>query len=495
MKRLSVEVLTRKVELKKKLEAIQCKKNFFQFAKTFWDIIIPEEPVWNWHIEYLCNQLQIIAENVKDRKPKLYDLIINIPPGSTKSTIVTILYPAWCWVIDPAQRFITSSHNLDLSTEHAVKSRDVIKSDRFREYFGYIEIKSDQDNKRDYQNNSGGARVVASVGSAITGKHAHQLIIDDPLSPQKANSDIERDKANKWNDTTLSTRKVDKEITPTILVMQRLHENDLTGHILSKGKKVKHICLPAELSKLVKPEHLKEKYVDGLLDPIRLSKSILEEAKKDLGSYGYANQFDQSGAPLEGGIFKRDWFDVINFETFNNIVNGRNIVWNFKVDGAYTDKTENDPCGIWVSCFLDNKIYVRTFHQGWYQQPEFIKKLKEFLPENGYTYQSITAIEPKANGISTVQTLQRETRLNVTEYKFPKSNKISGSDSKVTRAWACSPSAESKRVVFIDGAYVNDTIEQIVNFPNASHDEAVDCMVMDIAENFIGHPRNTYDVR
>lgn len=490
-----LELLRKEVKIEKQLEAIECKKSFFQFVRSFWDVIIPENPVWNWHIEYLCNELQIIGVRVKNRLPKDYDLIINIPPGTTKSTIATVMYPVWTWIIDPTQTFITSSHDLELSTAHAVKSRDIIKSQRFKEYFGTIELKTDQDNKRNYQNNSGGSRIVASVGSNVTGKHAHQLIVDDPLNPEKAASEVGRNTANRWMDTTLSTRKVDKELTPTIVVMQRLHEVDVTGHLLSKGKKIKHICLPAEESILVSPKYLKSKYIKGLLDPIRLNENVLRESKKDLGSYGYANQFDQSGAPLEGGIFKKDWFRVIKFDEFIKISKGKNIVWNYKLDGAYTDKTENDPCGIWASCVINNTIYVRDFLEGWFTQPEYLKTIKEWIPKNGYSQMSKIKIEPKANGISTVQTIKRETILNVSEYKFPKTKKIAMSDSKVTRANACSPSAESGRVVFIDGAYVRKTLTSIINFPNAAHDEAVDCMVMDIAENFIGKPKGNYDIR
>lgn len=492
---IELQELQQELQLRQQLEAIRCKKSFYQFVRSFWDIIIPDDPVWNWHIQYLSNELQYIGERVAKRLPKEYDLIINVPPGTTKSTIATVMYPVWCWTIDPTQRFITSSHNLDLSTEHAVKSRDLVRSKRFRKYFGDIIIKTDQDNKRNYQNNYGGSRVVASVGSSITGKHAHQLIIDDPSDPEKANSEVERTKANRWHDTTLSTRKVDKKITPTILIMQRLHEKDMTGHILGKGKKIKHICLPAELSNEVRPKELKSKYSDGLLDPIRLPKSVLKEVKIDLGSYGYANQFEQRGAPLEGGIFKRPWFEVITYDKFLQRTDKKDVVWNFKVDGAYTEKTKNDPCGIWASCFVDNKIYVRNFYTNWHEQPEFIKLVKKWVAENGYSYRSIISIEPKANGLSTVQTLQRETKLNVKEYKFPKTNKIAMNDSKETRAMACSPSAESKRVVFIDGSYTEETIKNIINFPNAAHDEAVDCLVMDIAERFIGRPRGVYDIR
>jgi len=200
-------------------------------------------------MEYLCNELQKVAQLVIDRKPKDYDVIINIPPGTSKSTIVTVMLPAWCWIKDPSIRSLTASYSSSLSTDHAVKSRDIIKSDKFTQYFPYIEIKKDQDNKTHYKNTEGGERYATSVTGSITGFHAHLLIVDDPLNPKEASSEVERERANNFMDVTLSTRKVSKSVTPTILVMQRLHEADCTGNWLDKkGKDLKHICLPGELS-------------------------------------------------------------------------------------------------------------------------------------------------------------------------------------------------------------------------------------------------------
>ena len=146
--------------------AEQCRRDFFTFVKTFWHIIIPEDPIYNWHIEYLCKELQTIVERVKNREDKLYDLIINIPPGTSKSTIATVMLPAWAWVIDPSIRNLTASYSSSLSTDHAVKSRDIIKSDLFKNMFPDIEIKKDQDNKTHYKNNQGGERYATSVTAA-----------------------------------------------------------------------------------------------------------------------------------------------------------------------------------------------------------------------------------------------------------------------------------------------------------------------------------------
>jgi hypothetical protein len=197
-------------------------ESFYDFMRLFWDVVIKEKPVYNWHIKYLCDQLQILAPYIVERKAKPYDVVINIPPGTSKSTICTIMFPVWLWTQDPTIRIITNSYSSDLSTEHAIKSRDVLLSDKFKVLFPNIVLRADKSAKQNYENVSGGARYTTSTGGTITGKHAHIIINDDPLNPSQAASEADRKSANEHT-KTLSSRKVDKENTPTITVMQRLH--------------------------------------------------------------------------------------------------------------------------------------------------------------------------------------------------------------------------------------------------------------------------------
>ena len=186
-----------------KVKAELCKRDFFYFVQEFWSEIIPDEPVYNWHIQYLCDELQKVVEKVANREAKEYDLVINIPPGTSKSTICTVMLPAWAWLIDPSIRNLTGSYSASLSTDHALKSRDIIKSDKFKKYFPSIEIKHDQDNKTHYKNTKGGERYATSVTGTVTGFHAHLIIIDDPLNPKGASSEADRTTANNFMDTTL----------------------------------------------------------------------------------------------------------------------------------------------------------------------------------------------------------------------------------------------------------------------------------------------------
>ena len=442
------------------------KDSFFNFVRLFWGVIIKEVPVYNWHIKYLCDELQAITPAIIKREKKLYDLIINIPPGTTKSSICTIMYPVWLWTQDPTIRIITNSYSSDLSTEHATKSRDIVLSEKFRMIFPEVVLRYDKSAKQNYENTEGGARYTSSTGGTITGKHAHVIINDDPLNPSQAASIADRKQANEHT-KTLSSRKVDKENTPTITVMQRLHDEDVTGYLLTKKSDgIKHICLPAELSDNVKPEALKKKYVNGLLDPVRLSASVLAEAKIDLGSYGYANQFSQESAPVEGGILKAKWFDIVDWKDEYS-----QIIWNTAIDPAYSESTDNDESGFMQFGTLNNEMLIR-FSEGVYKEfPELVKHTKTFSQLNGYSNKSIIFVEPKASGKSLVQFVKRESLINIKEDVPPFKD-------KVARAQDISPICESKRVKLIRGSWNDQFLDQVKTFPNSKQDGQIDCLVI-----------------
>lgn len=289
-----------------KLTASICRESFFDFVKEFWDVIIPEKPHWNWHIEYLCEELQIVAERVFEGKPKLYDLIINISPGTTKSTIASVMYLPWCWTRMPTLRSINGSHTYELVLDLSRRSRDILLSKKYQSCFPNIKIKEDHASKHHFGNTLLGTRFCCTVaGKTPTGMHGHIHVIDDPIDPKKAISDAELNSANTWMSETLSTRKVDKAVTPLVLIMQRLAQNDPAGFQMTRPGKKKLICLPAELTEHVQPRELRRRYIDGLMDPVRLSREVLEEFKQE-GDYFYAGQFLQHPVPLGGGMFKTE---------------------------------------------------------------------------------------------------------------------------------------------------------------------------------------------
>ena len=251
-----------------------------------------------------------------------------------------------------------------------------------------------------------------------------------------------------------------------INVMQRLHEEDATALDL-KNDNVKHICLPAEVSKHVKPEELKERYIDGLLDPVRLDRDVMAEMKKKLGSYGYAGQFEQTPAPDEGGMIKREYFGRFTMDQLPP-----DITWNFVADTAYTSKEENDPSGFIAYAEHNNNYYLRNVCNVRLEFPELMKHAKSWPLANGYTNRSRYQIEPKASGKSLVQTVRSTTGLNISE-------SINPTKDKTARVRDVEPILESKRVFLLAGEpWIDDFLTQLAQFPNGNHDEMVDCVTM-----------------
>lgn len=473
-----------------------CRRSLFKFVQEFWEVIIPEDPVWNWHIEYLCNEIQQDALRIcklpqkmqegfllpeKPREPKLHDVLVNVPPGSSKSTILTVMLPAWIWTVDATIRVISASYSGDLSQDHSVLARDIIQSDKYKSYFPEIEIRADQNNKNDYKNTKTGRRYASSVGGTITGIHAHLIIIDDVLSPKESASEKDLLSATNFTETTLSTRKVDSRITLTIMVMQRLNELDPSGVWLRKrdqeGKRVKHICLPARLSDKVYPPELKSRYVNGLLDPERLSHETLLEKAIELGPYGFAGQMGQNPSPEGGGMWQETWFIPVKDADMPRPedLEGYGTDW----DTAYTENVTNAGSAAVTSGKIGGKMFidrVACFHK---EFPELIDTMKLF-PDPHY-------IEAKASGKSAKQTL-------VTAGIAAIEVQVNGD--KLARARDASPKAAAG-MVYVRASILpyilHDEDQGILKFPNGAKQDLADTIAQAIQRHF-GRPARAFTV-
>ena len=439
--------------------------SYYNFFLEAFKVLEPQTPfVSNWHIKLLCQVLQAETYRILANEPSKGDLIINIPFRTGKSYITTIIYPVWSWIINPHMGFLTVSYSSALSTEHARKSRQLIQSDWFQENFGHIfKMTGDQNVKSNYENDKGGKRFATSTTATATGTGGDVIILDDPLNPKEASSEVERNRANTAYSETFYSRTKNPHTAIRIVVMQRLHEDDLSGYLLKKGG-YRHVCLPGELNDNIKPERLREKYVDGLFWKERFTQDLLNKYKTELGSVGYAGQVLQQPAPPSGNIFKKQWFDIVNEYP-------QDAVWHVKIDPAYTSKTENDPTAILLYTWYQNNLYIRNVETVRLEFPELVKFLKVYAHNHKLTAQSKIYIEPKASGKSIVQQLRHETGLNVMEDKSPERDKI-------TRANNVSAKVEAGRVKLVAGGWNDRFIGEVIQFPYAKHDDQVDCMVM-----------------
>jgi predicted phage terminase large subunit-like protein len=454
------------IEKKKRL----FKKSYYEFVKEAVQVLEPETDwFFNWHIEFLCNEFQEIIERVGQKKPKKYDLNINVSPGSSKSYIVSRLLAPWSWLKYPHLRFLISTHTYNLSTSLVSDTnrksncmRSLIQSDWYKQFCD-LEF---NDSMTSVANNKGGEAVPSSSTSTITGSHFDILISDDQLDNSQARSKTYIDKIANYYFNTLSSRKRNPETAVQINVQQRLTEEDISGQIIGKRLKYKHIVIPALDSDSVQPKGLKKFYKNGLFFPKRFSQARLEDERKKIGSLQFEGQYQQKPAPLGGTIFKREWFsqrfDPLQIKATRHFVS----------DTAYGKEGSDNSVTLCFAIENDN-LYLFNIWKVNLEFPQFVNQYPQFVKSNGYNYQSKCYFEPKATGSSTVQQLKQQTDLNVLEDVNPK-------DSKETRAYAVSAVLESGRVYLANGVNWEDFIEECILFPNGKHDDQVDTLIMAI---------------
>jgi predicted phage terminase large subunit-like protein len=389
-------------------------RSLYHFIQWFWPVISNQEFSGNWHIEKLCKELEDIANRVGNREKKLHDLIINVPPGTTKTITCSIMFPAWCWTKWFWMRFITASYSNSLSLESAEYCRDLIRSEAFHAIYPEIDIKDDKDTKSNFKivkkdwwhgrlNKvpriiQGGNRYSTSVGGALTGFHADIIIWDDPINPTQSVSDKEREIANRWIDQTLPTRKTDKAISAVIGVMQRLHQDDPTGHILTKKKEnVKNICLPGEIrnyrERLI-PEEWAHFYQDDLLDPKRLPWSTLHDLEADLGQYGYAGQIGQNPTPAGGGMFQVDNFSIITSPPVHDMVQQTVRYW----DKAGSEGKGAFTVGVKMARLKNNIFVVLDVRRGQWGTDQREKIIRDTAIADGVNTVIYIEQEPGSGG-------------------------------------------------------------------------------------------------
>ena len=462
-------------------------RSLHHFLRWSWTILDAQDFVDNWHIRYLCQELEKVAYRVGNRMPKEHDLLINVPPGSTKTRLISVVFPVWCWTKWPWMKFITASYSGALALESAEASRDIIKSDEFQKVYPEILIKPDKDTKTNYriairEKNTvgnyrghgvpalsyGGFRFSTSVGGTLTGMHGDINIWDDPLNPQQSTSDLQLATANDWIDTTLPTRKTNKDNSVTIGIMQRLHDNDPTAHLLRKQKdNLKHICLPGELHSYreqVKPAGLARYYINGLFDQNRLSQKVLNELAKDLGPYGYAGQIGQAPAPAGGGTFKVDRFQMVNATD----INPNDIVKTVRFwDKAATKNAGAFTAGVKMSRLRNNKIVLWDVKRGQWSSEIREKIIRSTAEADGVKTEIAVEQEPGSGGKESAENTIRNLLGFIVQADRP-------SGDKSERADPFSVQVNNGNVLMVQGEWNKDYKDELALFPNSRFKDQTD---------------------
>lgn len=465
-------------------------RSLYEFLQFFWPVVSNDEFKGNWHLPYLCEQLEEIAHRVANGEKKEYDLIINIPPGTTKTKTAMVMFPVWVWTKWHWMKLITASYSSTLALESAEESRDLIRSQLFNLVYPELDIKEDKDTKSNYKvikrswpmgtNKApriehGGNRYSTSVGGTLTGFHGHILIVDDPLNPNQAVSDAERETANRWVDQTLSTRKTDKEVSTIITIMQRLHQDDPSGHLLAKKKKkVKHICLPGQIrdyAEYLNPPELIKHYVDDLLDPLRMPWAVLEEMRADLGQYGFSGQVGQNPTPPGGGMFKVDNVAILEVMPPAGYIQDTVRYWDKAGTKEQTDsKTAKNPAytvGTKMHKLENGKWLISDVKRGRWSADERERIIRATAEADGYDVTIYHEQEPGSGGKESAESTIR----NLAGFTSYADRPVGD---KVYRADPLSVQVNNGDVQLLRGDWNKDWLDEFRNFPFSTFKDQVD---------------------
>lgn len=492
------------------LLAERCRRSLATFIREAWPILEPATPfVDGWHIDVVAEHLEAVSRG------ELLRLIVNIPPRSMKSLTTAIFWPAWNWMEQPHLRWLYASYSARLSGDHSQATRRLIESKGGAEegtlfervgYQGVLallhdepwQLAKDQNEKTRFDTTATGFRLATSVGAMVTGQGGDRIVVDDALSASQARSDTERITANEWWSGTMTSR-FNNENAAAVIVMQRLHEEDLTGYLLEKGG-WHHLCLPAEYEPshpFVYPDAVTlpsgrelpgdPRTEDGeLLEPVRLGREKLDELLREQGSYGYAGQLQQRPAPAEGGMFKKHWWKRYRPEDLPPWP--RHVAsWDMRFSDSQKESSSYVVGQVWAvqgaDRYLVGQVRARL---------SFTETLKAVLAVEQWISCEAKLIEKKANG---------EAVLNTFKKTIPGMVEINPKESKEARAAAITPQVEAGNVWIPDAEFipvpppfewtdedgtkhrlefeptrVDDFTHEHAVFPNGAHDDQVDSL-------------------
>jgi predicted phage terminase large subunit-like protein len=435
-----------------------------EFVRQAWHVLEPETGyVYGWHIDAICSHLEAVSRG------EIRNLLINIPPRHAKSLIVSVFWPTWCWTFQPATRWLYASYAQTLSTRDSVKCRRVIESPWYQhQWSGVFQLTSDQNQKTRFENDARGYRLATSVDGSATGEGGDVVVCDDPHNVREAHSAVQRETVMDWWDQVMSTRLNDPKTGRRVIVMQRVHEEDLSGHVLEQGG-YEHLCLPTEFE----PTRARQTVIGWcdprteageLLWPDRFGPAERDAAKIMLGSYGFAGQHQQRPAPEEGGLFKRSWFQVI--DALPSDIDSECRFW----DCAGTEGAGDYTVGLRMLRSKSGTFYITHLIRGRWSSGEVDQLIRQTAQSDGQRVRIREEQEPGSSGKAVIGT--RTKSLAGYNYKG-----IPSTGDKIVRAKPFAIQAEAGNVKLYRGVaseWIRDFLDELSIFPYAAHDDQVD---------------------
>jgi predicted phage terminase large subunit-like protein len=439
------------------------RRDFASFIEASFSELNPQTPyAQSSHIDVMASKLAACARGECRR------LIINLPPRSLKSHSASVAFPAWLLGQNPSTQLICVSYGQELADKHARDTRQLMTTPFYRQIFPKAAISPERKLVSDFATTAGGVRMATSVGGVLTGRGADIIIIDDPLKPDEAMSETRRTTVNEWYDNSLLSRLNSKETGVIIVVMQRLHQDDLVGHLLEVGN-WEVLSFPAIAEQVEKrvydtpfgPQTYRRLPGD-VLDSSRESAETLLKIKQTLGEYNFSAQYQQMPIPVGGAMIKLEWLRNYRPEDLPSEFTYTFQSW----DTANKSGELNDysVCTTWGG--YDGNLYLLDVVRRRVNYPDLKRlakqKAKEFCP-------SIILIEDKASGTQLIQDLREEGLYEVKPFTPPPNT------DKIMRLNSVSAQFEAGKIHLPTSApWIDEYCRELLTFPGVKHDDQVD---------------------
>ncbi len=437
------------------VEDTSVQNNYYEFLKTAFNVVNPHATfVPNWHIELLCRYLEAVDKGLIKR------LIINMPPRHLKSITISSAWPAWILGRKPHSKLIVSSYSQALSDTLSLDTKAIMQTEWYRTLFPHTRIIRGENKRNKFVTSRRGMRFATSVGATLTGEGGDVLIIDDPHTPAQANSAKYRKRVMDWFDQTLSTRLNNPQEGKIVLVMQRLNQNDLTGHLLAKKQNWYQLCIPALNGKQEDLDiglFTNRRTLRAPLNHRLVPAQALQRLQTDVGSYAFAAQYLQQPLSDSNSLIKKEWLQHYDkVPVFTRIVQSWDCA--FKT-GANSDYSV---CTTWG--LHSGKAYLIDVLKAKLEFPD----LKQSVQHMYIQYKPSTIlIEDKASGQVLIQELMKQYAIPII--------KIRPTLDKTSRFLHSIGMLEAGNVVLPNNAtWLASMLDELLQFPNTSHDDQVD---------------------
>jgi predicted phage terminase large subunit-like protein len=431
------------------------------FVRKSFQTVLPGTPYLpNWHIDAIVYQLMQVRAGAVSR------LLINQPPRSLKSICVSVAYVAWLLGHDPARPIIVVSYSNEFAAELHRQFRMVVDADWYRGLFPAMRVA--RDTGSEFVTTAGGGRYATSVGGTLTGRGADLIIVDDPLKAEDAMSDVARKRVNDWYGGTLVSRLNDKERGPIIVVMQRLHEDDLAGHLLRQSG-WHHLDLPAIAvdDQVIAIGHgrTRTRRVGDILHPERESREALDRIKAEIGSLMFSAQYQQRPVPPDGNLVRRSWIKW--YATAPDRALGAEVVQSWDIATTTGDKRDWSVCTTWQ--LIKRDYYLLDVWRGRFEFPQLRRKLIALAIHHR---PNRILIEKAGPGLQLIQELRANPMAGVA-IPFgiiPEGTKV------VRMELQCARFEAGQVYLPREAPWLSEFLHEILAFPNGRHDDQIDSL-------------------